>query len=315
VTAEQVETVYHWLARRGGWLDPARHFYLLMRTANRRQRDLYRGDLRRAHDFYDAAQLLRRFYEQLTGVVLPDANEIDQPGLNERIIGHEPRLHYTRNDLKTVLFRLDLYPHGVHLFVEGETEEVVFNELFDFGVADREGVRVQNMRGVGNFNEQVQQLFEHLADYARFTVLVADEEGLMAKYARQWIEAGLVPSDHVTIWTSLEEANFSDHELVQMVRRIGRRHDPKVRLRLTAKELRRRYEEHKERADAPLGLAEYLMKIVGDPDIGPIRASKSSELAFEMTALLQSEVRAKGWKEAAEKRPILALVMGISHVL
>lgn len=319
LSSDEVKDVYVWLARRGSILDPARQYYLLLRMAPRRQRESMRGDLRLAHDFYEAGMLVRAFYEDLTGLVLPDANEVDQPGLNERLLRHPPQLEYTREDLKNALFGLDVYPHSVHLFVEGETEEVLFRELFDFGLPDPKGVRVQDMHGVGGFNEQAQELFEHLTDYVRFTMLVADREGQMAKYARQWVEAGLVPKSHVILWKSLEEANFSDSELVRMVERIGRKRDPNVRLRLSGRELRRRYEEHKQRAQAartePRGLAEYLLGIAGDEHIGPIRGSKSQDLAREMVELLKEEVAQKGWEEAAKKRRVLRVVMRVGRLL
>jgi hypothetical protein len=311
----QVEEVYVWLARRAQALDPAKHYYLLLRMAPHQQRERMRGDLRLAHDFYEAGAVVRQFYMGLTGRVLRDANEVDQPGLNRRVLGHTPRLHYTREDLKNVLAGLDVYPYGVHLFVEGETEEVLFEELFDLFLPDPEGVRVQNMHGVGGFAEKAQELFEHLTDYVRYTMLVADREGEMAKYARQWVKAGLVPRGHVVLWKSLEEANFSDAELVRMVERIGRRQDPDVRLRLTGKQLRRRYEDHKQRAPQPRGLAAYLLGIAGNPSIGPIRGSKSEDLGREMAELLKAEVDEKGWEAAANKRRVLRLVAGIGRVL
>jgi len=315
LSPEQVKDVYMWLARRGEVLDPAKQYYLLLRMAPRQQRERMRGELRLAHDFYEAGALVRYFYEGLTGVILPDANEVDQPGLNEHLLRHPPQLDYTREDLKNTLFSLDIYPHSVHLFVEGETEEALFKELFDLGLPDPKGVRVQNMHGVGGFNERAQELFEHLTDYVRFTMLVADKEGEMAKYARQWVQAGLVPRSHVILWKSLEEANFSDAELVRMVERIGRDHDPNVRLRLTGRELRRRYEEHKQRAPEPRGLAEYLLTIAGDERIGPIRGSKPQDLAREMAQLLKAEVAQKGWEEAAKKRRVLRVIISVGRLL
>jgi hypothetical protein len=79
LTHEALEDMHRRLAIQGmmgGDDDPLRDWHMLVRMAPAKQRARLRGIARRAQDAYDAAEMLRRFYFDLTGELLPNPDEI-----------------------------------------------------------------------------------------------------------------------------------------------------------------------------------------------------------------------------------------------
>jgi hypothetical protein len=62
-----LEATYRWLAERARQLDPLPHLYDLRRLQPRDQREAERDAARRSLDLYDAAEIVRRGYRELTG--------------------------------------------------------------------------------------------------------------------------------------------------------------------------------------------------------------------------------------------------------
>ena len=133
VTAADIAEAYRHLARRGDDLEYGDGAYLLRQMFPRPRRRWFEKGARRAQDFYDAAEVLRRFYRDITGETLADpqlaagAHTDEEVAIfgqrREKLLGHAPRLRYDAEDVKRVLGSLGIYPHGVHVIVEGETEE------------------------------------------------------------------------------------------------------------------------------------------------------------------------------------------------
>ena len=67
---------YRHLARRGFDLEFGDGWYLLRQMTPRARRRRFEGQAGRAQDCYDAAEVVRRFYRDLTGEVLPDAEVV-----------------------------------------------------------------------------------------------------------------------------------------------------------------------------------------------------------------------------------------------
>ena len=122
---EALEVSYRWLAERARSLDPLPQFHDIRRFEARRERERYRGPVRNALDFYDAAEVLRRAYRELTGELLPDADQIRDPDLSPRPLGRHP------DQLGEALRDHQLYPHRLHMVVEGETEVRLVKRLFE----------------------------------------------------------------------------------------------------------------------------------------------------------------------------------------
>jgi hypothetical protein len=105
---------------------------LLRRARPRAYHKRWRGHPRRAQDHFDAAAVLSEFYRDLTGE-LParpelwplDGRQAERAALYER--GPVPRM--SRKELKEELLAAELYPHGVHLVGEGESEQIAVERL------------------------------------------------------------------------------------------------------------------------------------------------------------------------------------------
>ena len=93
--------------------DPMSHFYALMRMTPYEARERFRGIVRRCHDAYDAAEILRRYFYELSGELLPDADEfgdMDGARRNEDLFRRHRGLTPTPKDLARQLKRNGIYP-------------------------------------------------------------------------------------------------------------------------------------------------------------------------------------------------------------
>jgi hypothetical protein len=316
--AKDIERIHNNLIARGYLSDPIRRFYMLFR-APFRQRDRLEGAARRSQDFYDAADILRRFHLDLTGELLdaPD-DHFDGSGgrWKEQFLGHGPRLALTPKDLREILEIHRLYPHRVHLIVEGETDEYLFRELLEafLGNLAERGISFARLRGVGNVRPSI-EVVRAAKHYSRFPILVADREGDIERDVELLIQEGLLTPETALIWNrSLEEDNFSVEELLRLVHETAaeRGHS----LILTAAEVHQahlRQREHQPRAGK--GLAEILIDLARKPTHGSIRVSKR-ELAKKMARVLLDELEeARDIDALADRRPILKIAADIARAL
>lgn len=70
ISLDELKAMHDRLASYGMRADPLEHWHMLFRMAPAKQRARLRGAARRAQDAYDAAEMLRRFYYDLTGDLL-----------------------------------------------------------------------------------------------------------------------------------------------------------------------------------------------------------------------------------------------------
>ena len=290
----------------------------------RRNRRKFSGIAARAQDFYDAAELLRRFYRDLTGEVLPDA-EVVAHGLSpdelsyrleqrEKLLGHGPTLGYDHEDVKHILHARGLYPHGIHVIVEGDSEEKLTTGLVEelLGPWALDDLVVTNLGGVGGV-QRLNDLAAAVTDYALRTVLVLDDEGDVKRIVNRLIsEKVLDPDDVLVQGTSFEESNFTDDELVQLAARLAATPAPKrpaAKLTLSGADLRKRHDDRVSRAGKQKpGLADTLQKLAREPKHGAVQFSKP-ELAASILEQLLTEMESASDREqleaAAAHRPVL----------
>jgi hypothetical protein len=319
LTAEEIKETHRRLAWHGERRDPVTHFYMLLRMSPFDERAKVRGKARQAHDAYDGAEMLRRFYRDVTGQLLPDADEFtDLSGgeWKQRMLGHEPRLSFDHSDLRAVLVRHRLYPHHVHLVVEGETEVLVFRKLIEAlgGEISRLGVTISTLRGVGRARLH-EEILRAAKTFARFPVLVADREGDIERDVAVMKQEGLMTDETVLLWErSFEEDNFTEIELVQMVEEIAA--DKGAVLSLTPEALRAALMDQQQRGgQRGQGLAEVLRSLARNPGHGAVAISKK-ELAEKMTSRVLADIEEAGDSElVAERRPALRLVLSILRVI
>lgn len=316
VGAESIKNMYERLATKTHGFDPVRNWYMLFRMAPAKQRARLRGEARRAHDAYDAALMLRRFYRDVTGELLLAPDEIfdvSDKSWKKKLFGRWPLERYTRADLAVELRIRQLNPHEVHLVVEGATEHAVcrrvLEEIGGMPLNDM-GVSVQELEGVGKLRKEA---LRAVKTFPRFLVLVADREGDMEREVERLISEGILTEEAVQLWdTSFEEANFSDAELIEMIEALATERG--ASLTLDAETLRSSFEEHRDRAGRKSkGLATFATKLAALPQFGSVNVSKT-ELAPLMADRILKDLRERDEEEIIRTRPVVKTLISIFRV-
>jgi hypothetical protein len=316
---ETLKAMHERLARHGMMLDgadPLRDWHMLIRMAPAKQRAELRGRARRAQDAYDAAEMLRRFYFDLTGELLlnpDDLFDLSDKSWKKRLFGRWPTLSYTRTDLAVELRLRDLHPHQVHIVVEGETEKIICERVLKALVAmplNDMGVSIHRLHGVGNMSPPQRDMLRAMKPFPRYLILVADREGDMEREVKRLKQEGVLTEETTYLWdTSFEEVNFSDEELVSMIAAIGT--DAGATLTLDAQTLRRLYNEHCAKAakDAK-GLATYALGLARHEEYGSVVASKP-QLAERMADLILHDLLRRGAEVVLAERPIVEMLVSV----
>jgi hypothetical protein len=319
LTLEAVKAVHQRVASHGivmGGDDPLRYWHMLIRMAPAKQRAKLRGRARRAQDAYDAAEMLRRFYYDLTGELLLNPDEIfdlSDKSWKKRLFGKWPTFSYTRADLAVELRLRDLHPHQVHIVVEGETEEIVCRRVLEkvAGMPLNDlGVSIQRLFGVGNMRRE---MLRAMKTFPRFLVFVADREGDMAREVEGLKRDGVLADEATYLWdTSFEEANFSDEEYVAMIAAIGA--DAGAMLTLDAQTMRARYNTHRDTAGSQArALATFALGLARREEYGSVVASKT-QLAERMADLILDDLLKRGADVVSAERPIVAMLVSVFRV-
>jgi hypothetical protein len=319
LTPEAIKAVHQRVAAHGivmGSDDPPRYWHMLIRMAPAKQRAKLRGKARRAQDAYDAAEMLRRFYYDLTGELLLNPDEIfdiSDKSWKKQLFGSWPTLTYTRADLAVELRLRDLHPHQVHIVVEGDTEETACRRVLETVAGmplNHMGVSIQRLFGVGNMRREMLRV---LKAFPRFLVFVADREGDMAREVEALKREGVLTDEAAYLWkTSFEEDNFSDEELVAMIAAIGA--DRGATLTLDAQTMRELYDARRgEVGKDAKGLATFALSLAQRPEYGSVVVSKT-QLAERMADLILNDLRERGAEVVSEGRPIASMLVSVFRV-
>jgi hypothetical protein len=319
LTLEAVKAVHQRLAAHGivtGGDDPLRYWHMLIRMAPAKQRAKLRGRARRAQDAYDAAEMLRHFYYDLTGELLLNPDEIfdiSDKSWKKQLFGKWPTFTYTRADLAVELRLRDLHPHQVHIVVEGETEKIVCRRVLEMVAGmplNDMGVSIQRLFGVGNVRRE---MLRAVKAFPRFLVFVADREGDMAREVEGLKQEGVLTDEATYLWeTSFEEANFSDEELVAMIAAIGA--DRGATLTLDAQTMRALYNAHRSKVGKEAkGLATFALDLARRDEYGSIVASKP-QLAERMADLILNDLLERGAGVVSEERPIASMLVSVFRI-
>jgi hypothetical protein len=314
LSLDDVARLHSDLADAARRLDPIPRWYRLAEAAPRKVTDDFRGVALQARDYYDAAYLLRGLYFLATDRWLPQADELDdrrQPYERRHLPRRPEPKPFERSDLKDLLLHEGLYPHRIHFFVEGDTEEIVLNRILRFldYRAPGSGMTVTNIRGVDQAKRH-SVIFESATQVAARTVLIADREGSLSKTLKRLQAEGLFKDEeNLLLWSKdgnsldFEEANFTERELLNAIQSAARRRDRDLRLHLSVAELRRERAGRTRPKRPPPALAKLALHLAEDRGL---RVSKT-ELATVLAEKLIREIRQKGHLvEAGKRRPILA---------
>jgi hypothetical protein len=299
-----LEASYRFLAERAKSLDPLSGLHDIRRFEARRDRERDRGPVRNALDCYDAAEMLRRAYRELTGELLPDADQIRDPDLTPRLIGRHP------DQLRQALRKHQLYPHRLHMVVEGETEVSLVKRLFEaFSGRSWDGAGLLITDLGGDKLKGSRTMLEGFAEYADAVALLLDDENDAKRVTSRFSQDGVIRDEHIKLWDlSLEEDNFSPQELLDFVAEIGL--ESAAVLTLETEDLLTAQESRNQGNGPRKGLASVLQELARQPAHGAVTFSKP-QLADKMADRLLREIAdvPGAHDEVAERRPIVDWVL------
>ena len=309
ITVDDVRNAYSQLALIGETRDPIRDWFLVVRAASPRAHDKFEGDARLAQLIYDAAEILRRLLYDLTGKVEPDVDEVHtlSRGWKERLLRHEARLVYDRDDFKRILEAKKLSPFGVHVFVEGRSDQELIGGLIDaiWGDYRQLGVRFTPLGGMGEVARQA-TLFEMFSTYARKALLVADDEGKIERDLKRLRAAGLlVAEDEFYSWKrNIEEDNATPRELVDIAKAIAA--GKGCKLKLSVAQLNR----IRASVGPKRGLARIIIEQARQQDVTVTK----EEIAGKLRDLILRQLEeAKDEEAISERRSALGLALAIGR--
>ncbi len=309
ISPDDVLALYDWLAWRvESGADPVKHLRSLTRLLPRRRAERARGQSRQALDLYDACELVRRFYLELTGDLLPDA---DQSNVIDTSV--TPRmLRKDRDALVDALRIQGLTAYKLHIVVEGETEMRLVRGLFEaFAGTTPEAAGIALTDLEGDKLEESRRFIEGFGLYARDVALLLDDENDARRVVDHLVKAGIVEAAQVHLASpSLEQENFSPDELVAMANKLGAPYG--VTLAFTGADLEQKLAEHNARPGVPpLGMASMLVKMGRNPTLGPVLQISKPDLAQPMIDLVLADIAVAPGKhqDVAKRRPIVDWVL------
>jgi hypothetical protein len=317
---EEVSGAYYFLVERGLERDPRDGLTLLRRARPRAFHLRWQGLPRRAQDNFDAAELLRRFLIELTGENPPrpdmwpiDGRQIERAAIYAR----GPGGPWTAEEIKEELLAAELYPHGVHLIGEGESEWIVTSRLVEALLGSKAVGEIDffDLGGSGGAS-YVEPLSTAFSEYAVRAVVIVDREGQMADYVGGAIKRGRVAEEDVMLFEdSLEASNASAEELIELIRQIATTLEVEpesIAFELDGAEMDAIHKDRRERSSGTgKGLAEDLLAEIRKRTEGRLDIDKS-DLAEALAEHLVEEIEAcdpADLEALKEKRPVIGFVI------
>lgn len=224
VTVERLTEWREKMLFNAGICDPAGDFYLLLRSMPFDQRAKFKGQLRLAYDFYELAEVIRLFLEQVSDkAVLKEWDPTGTPEAQwvERIYGSQPKFG-SPSFLRPVIRHFGLDPaYRVQWLVEGETEEAFVLQYAErLGADIQEFVSIRNFGGHGELSRKLNSVDAALKAASNeqcFVTLTFDDDirGLRSR-VEGLVGGGLVNMRFVLNEPDFELENFTFEQLVSV---------------------------------------------------------------------------------------------------
>lgn len=314
-TIEEITGVYHLLVERGLSRDPNDGLTLLRRAQLRAFHKRWRGEVRRAQDNFDAAQVLWLFLDELGARPgRPSALPMDgrQPD-REALFDRGPASPWSDEELKDWLVGANLYPAAIYVLCEGASEEIIIERLTEavFGRGAVRQLRFHDLGGSGSA-KHVAPLLSSLSEAGRHAVAIVDREGRMAEYLETAIEDGAIAKDAVLLCKESIEADNARAELISLAQQVAAHPPPgrePVSFELEADELERYHAERCEASprNGTPGLADSLIRLVRRKTQGRLEIDKL-ELVGAVASMLAEELTEQsgpGTDAVAARRPVV----------
>jgi hypothetical protein len=194
--AEVIEKRCNEYCLRAEKLDPAKDWMYLTVQLDRRHQEAVTNDALLARDLFDAAEIMRHWYEGVTDNKLPPLDELrtafNHQAAKENMFASQD-IQRNRASLPAVLEHYGLYPWRVQLIVEGESDEEILRTIAKaHGTSfERLGVHCLVMHGSG-IPKNTDRLLADLSHYANYYLLVFDDEGNARELAEALVRRGAI---------------------------------------------------------------------------------------------------------------------------
>lgn len=320
-TPEELLALYQFLVERGLDRDPQDGLTLLRRARPRAFHTRWRGLPLRAQDCFDAAEVLRQFLVDLTGE--PPERPAGWPmdgRQHERGVLYDrgPGTPWSAEEIKRQLLTAELYPHGVHVIGEGDSEKILVEWIVEALVGPQllDEIAFHDLGGSGSA-AQVEPLAQAFAGYAVSCAVIVDREGQMAEYVGTAIEAGGLNEKDVLLFDdSLEASNTTSEELIATAQAMGRDRpegeDP-IEFELSGEELDAYHHGRLSRTSRknPPGKADSLLVLVRRKTDQRLSIDKLDfvERLGKMIAEELVEADAEQLEDIKQRRPIVGFVI------
>lgn len=219
--------------------DPLNNWADLVQFVSVERKRKLKGDALMAQSLLHAADMLRLLFRDLFQEYLPPAHEI-----NTTVIMPIPEIDQREDSRRYMEFVVNSYEINpqpkLTLFVEGQSEVILINEIFKnhFGYhPGKLAIKVSNLQGVANATggkrldryNAILRLIDYLHDEQTMTFTILDREGYAEKLLNGFGkkrsihgQARLVAGkDQIFLWDkSLEFDNFTDQELAKALEKI-----------------------------------------------------------------------------------------------
>ncbi len=223
--------------------DPLKHWYELVKFVSIEEKKQLKGNALLAQTIYSMEEMMRLFYEDITGVKLDRPSE----GMGFNLENYYGK-GVSENNLKFLEFlsnRYHLNPRPrLILFVEGNGEEEQLPRLSEelFGCSfPNLGIEVRNLRGIGGFTGEIhsnrygalEKFIDYFHDKETIIFIVLDNEGQAKKVSAKLLEATskshpkrrITKTEYLKIWEkTVEFDNFSDIEIAQAMTEVCKNH-------------------------------------------------------------------------------------------
>jgi hypothetical protein len=237
-----------WISRflvEARFIDPLEDWALLVSYVSYEQRQKLRFDALLAQDYYEMAELLRRFLldcgerawvgDYTDWNDRPTSAEDQTPTWKAKTYGRENlERPYTMLEFLTNSFTLNPKPHAI-IITEGEEWQALDALFRAAGLnPDLLGIEFRHTAGEGNFTVEKWQAFvEYMHERQVLVYFVLDHEGHAAAQAEKflqqhrlfrfpYLQKAIPAEDRIKLWnTSFEEANFTDVEIARALQTQG----------------------------------------------------------------------------------------------
>ncbi|MBN2287653.1 MAG: hypothetical protein JXI43_14495 [Tissierellales bacterium] len=222
--------------------DPLKHWYELVKFVSIEEKKQLKGNALLAQTFYSMEEMMRLFYEDISGKKLDSPSE----GMRFKLESYYGK-GVTKNNLKYLEFlanRYHLNPRPrLILFVEGNGEEEQLPRLSEklFGCSfPNLGIEVRNLKGIGGFTGEEQsnrygaleKFIDYFHDKETIVFIILDNEGQAKRISTKLLEATskshpkrrVTKAEYLLLWKeTIEFDNFTDIEIARAMTELGKK--------------------------------------------------------------------------------------------